>query len=43
MANSLFTEAEYALYNECVLPDRIDYDFVNSLCEEIVEKSGILQ
>jgi predicted nucleotidyltransferase len=43
MVNELFSEAEYVLHNECVLPDRIDYDFVNSLCEEIVEKSGILQ
>jgi predicted nucleotidyltransferase len=43
MVNKLFTEAEYTLHNECVLPDRIDYNFVNSLCEEIVEKSGILQ
>jgi hypothetical protein len=43
MVNELFSEAEYVLRNECILPDRIDYDFVNSLCEEIVEKSGILR
>ena len=43
MVNELFSEAEYVFHNECVLPDRIDYDFVNSLCEEIVERSSILQ
>jgi len=42
MTNQLFAEAEYVLHNECVLPDRIDYDFVNGLCGEIVERSGVL-
>jgi hypothetical protein len=42
MTNQLFAEAEHVLHNECVLPDRIDYDFVNGLCGEIVERSGVL-
>ena len=36
MVNGLFEESERVLREECVLPDRVDYSLISSLCEEVI-------
>lgn len=41
IVDDLFKEADHVVQNECVLPARIEYDYVNELCEKIVLKGAI--
>jgi hypothetical protein len=42
MVDDLFEEAEYVVANNCILPSKLDDDFINSLCERIVWGYGHL-
>jgi predicted nucleotidyltransferase len=42
MVDDLFEEAEYVVANNCILPSKLDDDFINSLCERIVWEYGHL-
>jgi len=41
MVNGLFGESERVLKEECILPDRVDYSLVSSLCGEVICAYGI--
>jgi hypothetical protein len=36
IVNSLFDNAEYVIKNQCVLPDRVNSELINELCERII-------